>query len=328
MSEINITWRQQHYNGGCASACVAMLLSGYSIDKRDDDIITEAKMPYRVAFDPADGGRFTAGIMMDTNEVFNSMLVQHRMMLSGTGTRNWAEFEESAAGLLGRGTPFMARVPTMAMPAQGYEVLRQRQQAGVRHHVVFRGVQDEKYAVLDPSGGLDRRREQPFDLVRDQVDLRVSKTVLRAAMELSGRETVLCFLDKWDGKQAEAILETLNRTRTALDALVKAADGLGANIAGSPAAKHEDILYDYLARCFKPIAMDWRTAIEAQRTKGKQQFDLIEQLYNLQDLIMKQQKELEAKPGIGIDFCAELSKTAQRIQQVAQGHLSSAYSIR
>jgi hypothetical protein len=328
MSEINIVWKQQHYNGSCASACLAMLLSGYSIDKRDDDIITETKMPYRVAFDPADGGRFTAGVLMDSNEVFNSMLLHHRLMLTGPKARNWTDFQQTAGEQLAKGRPFMARVPTMALTSPGYEQLRQRRQAGIRHNVVFLEIRDERYRILDPWGGLDRTKEQVYADIRDHVDLMISKKILQPAMELSGKETSIGFLDKWNGKQAEAILETLNRTRAALDALVKTAEKFGADITGSPASKHEDILYDYLGRCFKPIALDWRTAIEAQRERGQAQYQLIGELYDLQEIIIKQQKALEAQPGIGREFCTELVKSTRRVQQAAQAHLSSAYSIK
>ncbi|GEM_PF-5642740 len=325
---MDITWKQQHYNNSCASACVAMLLSGYGIDKKDDDVITEAKMPYRVAYDPADGGSFKAGVLMESDEVFNSMLQHHRLMLVGPRGLDSAAFVREADGLLAKGKPFMAGVPTMAVPSPAYDEVRKRRLSGIKHCIVFHGMDTDVYLVYDPSGGLDRRNAHQFQEVREKVDLKLSKTLLGQAMSMSQDSFSIGYLDKWDGKQAEAILETLNRTRTALDEFVNAADRFGADITGSPAAKHEDILYDYLARCFKPVAMDWRTAIEAQRTKGKQQFDLIGKLYDLQDLIMRQQKELEAKPGIGVGFCAELAKLAAGIRQEAQGHLSSAYSLR
>ena len=62
---MNVIWKQQHFNNSCASACVAMLLSQYGIDKQDDDVITETMMPYRIQYHPEDGGSFMAGVLLD-----------------------------------------------------------------------------------------------------------------------------------------------------------------------------------------------------------------------------------------------------------------------
>lgn len=325
---MDITWKQQHFNNSCACACLAMLLSRYGIDKQDDDVSTESKMPYRVRFEPGDGGFFVAGIMDQPPEVFNSMLQKHRLMMARPALKDRLEFLKAADGLLSQELPFITTVPTHILPTPGYDQVRQRGETGRNHAVVIYATDGRDFSLLDPSGGLDRTKTQVFGMIRAQVDLRVGRETLCNELEARKRPFLADSLTKWDGKQAMAILDLLNQTRAALDALVQTAERFGAEMQKSPPDRHEDMLYDYLGRCFKPIALDWRTAIEAQKGRAKAQFDLIEQLYGLQDLIVKQQKELDGKPGIGPEFCAELSKSALRIQQAAQAHLSTAYSIR
>lgn len=323
---MDIQWRQQHHNDACA--CLAMLLSGYAVDVQDDDVITETKMPYRVRYDPGEGGRFTAGLGDRSPEVFNSMLQRHRLMISDSRTADWEEFSRAAEERLSRQEPFMADIPLHVIPSPAYERFRQRRDAGLRHTVAFYAGDDAAFSILDPWAGLDREAFYRFAEVREKVDLRVEKAALRRELVPQNGAWRIESLKPWDGKQAMSILNLLNQTREALDALVLNAGKFGTEVGGSPAEQHERILYDHLGRCFKPIALDWRTAIEAQKGRAKAQFDLIEQLYGLQELIVKQQKELDQKPGIGREFCAELSKSTLRIQQAAQAHLSTAYSIR
>lgn len=325
---MEIKWRQQHYNNSCACACLAMLLSRYGIDKQDDDVITESKMPYRVRFEPGDGGHFVAGIEDQSPEVFNSMLQKHRLMLARPAHKDRLEFLREADGLLSLDVPFMTTVPTHILPSTGYDQLRQRGEVRRNHAVVVYATDGREFSLLDPSGGLDRTKPQVFEMIRAQVDLRVSRDALCDELELRKRPYLVDSLTKWDGKQAIAILDLLNRTRAALEEFVKAADKFGPDIQRSTPDRHEDILYDYLGRCFKPIALDWRTAVEAQKERGQAQYQLIGEMYDLQETIMGQQKALEAKPAIGAEFCAKISESARKIQQAAQAHLSSAYSIR
>ncbi len=323
---MDIQWKQQHHNDACA--CLAMLLSGYAVNVQDDDVITESKMPYRVRFEPSDRGFFVAGLGDQTPEVFNSMLQKHRLMMSGQPAAGWLEFSKAADERLAGGGPFMASLPFRSLPCPAYERFRLGAGPGPRHAVVLYAAEEKAYRALDPWGGLDREGYFRFAEVKSQVDLEIEKSALRREMDLDGGSWEMRYLVPWNGKQAMSILDLLNRTRKALEAFVLATGKFGAEIAASPAEKHEGILYDYLGRCFKPIALDWRTAIEAQKGRGKTQFDLIEKLYGLQESIMRQQKELDQKPGIGKEFCAELSKLALAIQQAAQAHLSSAYTIR
>jgi hypothetical protein len=325
---VEIKWRQQHYNNSCACACLATLLSRYGIDKQDDDVITESKMPYRVRFEPGDGGYFVAGILDQSPEVFNSMLQKHRLMLARPALKDRTEFLKEAEGLLSLDVPFMTTVPTHILPSPGYDELRQRGEVRRNHAVVVYAADGREFSVLDPSGGLDRTKTQVFEMVRSQVDLRVGREALCAELEARRRPFLVDSLAKWDGKQAVAILDLLNRTRAALEEFVKAADRFGADVQGSSPDRHEDILYDYLGRCFKPIALDWRTAVEAQKERGQAQYRLIGEMYDLQEAIMGQQKELESRPSIGADFCKKISESARRIQQSAQAHLSSAYTLR
>ena len=324
---MNVQWRQQHYNNSCACACVAMLLSGYGIDKQDDDVITEAKMPYRLEHDPAQGGSFTAGVLVQAPEVFNSMLQGHQLMLYGPSAKSWNEFQRAADGCLSRQAPFMTSLPVYILPSPGYDQFRQRGDKGRRHAVVVYSTDGQSYSVMDPLGGLDRTKTHLFSNVQTQVDLRVDKTALSEGLESSGRPYPVHSLQKWDGKQAMAILDVLNRTRATLAAFVLTVERFGAEIAKSPADRHEDVLYDYLGRCFKPIALDWRTAIEAQKGRGQPQYQLIEEQYNFQDLIMKQQKQMKEQPAIGAEFCDALVKSSQRIIQLSAAHLSTAFSI-
>lgn len=323
---MDIQWKQQHHNDACA--CLAMLLSGYAVDVQDDEIITESKMPYRVRFEPGDGGYFVAGLGDQSPEVYNSMLQRHRMMMACQKASGWTEFAKAADERLARKEAFMIHLPFRALPCPAYERFRQGAGAGPRHAVVLYASDESSYQAFDPWGGLDREGYYRFDEVRPKVDLRVEKPVLRREMDLDGGPWEIRYLVPWDGKQAMSILDLLNRTREALDAFVLTAARFGEEVAGSPAERHEKTLYDYLGRCFKPIALDWRSAIEAQQGRGRAQFDLIEKLYNLQELIMKQQKELDQRPGIGREFCADLSKLALAVQQASKAHLSSAYSIR
>lgn len=328
MSESNINWKQQHYNNSSACACLAMLLSRYGIDKQDDDVITESKMPFRVHFEPGDGGYFVAGIEDQSPEVFNTMLQKHRLMLSRPALKDRAEFLKAADGLLSLDVPFMTTAPTHILPSPGYDELRRRGDVRRSHAVVVYATDGGDFNVLDPSGGLDRTRTQVFEMIRSQVDLRVGRDALCSELEARRRPFLADSLAKWDGKQAMAILDLLNRTRSALEEFVKAAERFGSEINKSSPDRHEDILYEYLGRCFKPIALDWRTAIEAQKERGQAQYQLIGEMYDLQEIIMRQQKELESRPTIGAEFCAKISESARRIQQAAQAHLSSAYTIR
>lgn len=43
---MGLKWKMQHINNGCASACFAMLLSHYGIDKEDFEVIEETYMPF------------------------------------------------------------------------------------------------------------------------------------------------------------------------------------------------------------------------------------------------------------------------------------------
>lgn len=325
---MEIKWKQQHFNNSCACACLAMLLSRYGVDKQDDDVITESKMPYRVRFEPGEGGYFVAGILDQSPEVFNSMLQKHRLMMARPALRDRLEFLKEADGLLALDVPFMITVPTHILPSAGYDQLRQRGEVRRNHAVVVYATDGKEFSLLDPSGGLDRTKTQVFEMVRAQVDLRLSRDALCGEIELRKRPFLADSLTKWDGKQAVAILDLLNRTREALEEFVKTADRFGADIQKATPDRHEDILYDYLGRCFKPIALDWRTAVEAQKERGQAQYQLIGGMYDLQEAIMKQQKELEANPAIGAGFCAKISESARRIQQASQAHLSSAYTIR
>ncbi len=325
---MDIKWRQQHFNNSSACASLAMLLSRYGIDKQDDDIITESKMPYRVRYEPGGGGYFVAGIEDQSPEVFNSMLQKHRLMLARPALKGRQEFLKEADRLLSLEVPFMSTVPSHILPSPGYEALRQRGEVRRSHAVVVYATDGMEFSILDPSGGLDRTKTQVFEMIRSQVDLRIGRDALCAELEARGRPFLADSLAKWDGKQAVAILDLLNRTRAALEEFVKAADRFGAEVQGSSPDRHEDILYDYLGRCFKPIALDWRTAVEAQKERGQAQYKLIGEMYDLQEAIMAQQKELEARPTIGAGFCAKIAESARRIQLAAQAHLSSAYTIR
>jgi len=325
---MDIKWKQQHFHNSCACACLAMLLSKLGIDKQDDDVITEAKMPYRIRFVAGHGGYLIAGTEDRAAEVFNTMLQKYQLMLARPEPRDRQEFLTLAEALLSRGTPFMSTVPTHILPSSGYDPLRQRGEVRRIHTVVIYAADGGDFSLLDPSGGLDRTKPQVFEMVRDRVDLRLSREVLCRELEAKQRPFTADSLTKWDGRQAMAILDLLNQTRAALEQFVKMTEQFGADIQKNSPDRHEDILYDYLGRYFKPVALDWRTAIEAMKERGQAQYQLIGALYDLQETIMKQQKALEEKPGIASDFCTELIKLAQRIYQTSQAHLSSAYSIR
>lgn len=325
---MDIKWKQQHFHHSCACACVAMLLSPLGIDKQDDDVVTETKMPYRVRFLSAHGGYLVAGIEDRAPEVFNTMLQRYQLMLARPELKDKREFLKQAGALLSQGKPFMTIVPTHIIPSPGYDHLRQRGEVRQSQAVVVYAIDGDQFRLLDPSGGLDRSKPQVFEMIRDRVDLRLSGESLCRELEARQRPFLVDSLSQWDGKQAMAILDLLNQTRTALDEFVKAAERFGAEVLQAAPEKQEDLLYNYLGRYFKPVALDWRTAIEAMKDRGQAQYQLISELYDLQDIIMEQQRALESRKAITADFCHRLAASAQKVRQLASAHLSSAYAIR
>ncbi len=239
---MTVFWKLQHYNNSCASACMAMLLSRYNIDKQDADVIVESGMPYLVRLN--EDGSFSAGALVQDKETFDTMLTAYGLELVENRHSDWPSFIGNADDLLQSGTPFMTGI------------LRPNQSGS--HAVVFYEKDGEDYLFLDPDAGLDRTREHRYEDVREQVTGRFSRSRFR---EAANSRHVIGYLAK-TSKNPPDLRTALQRS---IDAMNVYREAVEKRLAGMETPDYESF-FRFIIDIVKPIALDLCTAIQVSGT--------------------------------------------------------------
>ncbi len=236
---MTVSWRMQHYNNSCASACMAMLLSQHSIDKQDRDVIIETQMPWLVRLDTSSMS-YRAGVLVQDKETFDLMLNRYGLEFIEYQHADWQEYIDRADNLLSRGTPFMTGIMSSSHSGS--------------HAVVFY----DAYRALNPDTGLDRAQEYAFEDVREHVEMSFT---LEQFEEMANPNLVIGCLAEASGKTADRDV-ALQRSRKAMSVY---ADIVRQRLS-SIATPDYDAFFRFIIDVVKPIALDLCTAIQISGT--------------------------------------------------------------
>jgi len=320
---VKLKWKMQHIHNGCASACFAMLLSHYGIDKEDFEVIEETYMPFLVYYD-AEGDIFKAGVMMQNYDTFNNMSQKYHLEYVENGCSTWDVFSKEADNLLKGDNPFMTGVAKGFIPSKGYDEIRKTDKESGGHAIVIYKKDNNFFWALDPSGGLDRNKDYRFADVRELVEIKISSSQLKEGIEnKEGKRFLIGYLRKSDSFDTKSLNEQLGISRKAMLVFKTKMHNFRAILSKDPETNNYRRYMRYVFNYIKPIAMDFRNAIEAIQNKTDIQKDLISRLKRLQQTAVSYQRNVKSQSTEDEDFFIVLRSLANLVYELSLRHFDS-----
>ena len=175
---MDIKWKQQHINNACVSACLAMLLSQYKIEKEDSEIIYESKMPCLVEYNE-EFKAFGAGVLMQNEEILNIVPNKHGLEFVHNEFKDYEDYLIFVENLLKNDIPFMTGIAKGFLPSPGYA--QDKNISG--HAVIIYKNEGDIFYILDPDGGIQRNKQNNFKEIEKYVSYKMNKKDLQAGLE-------------------------------------------------------------------------------------------------------------------------------------------------
>ncbi len=139
---MQIKWKQQHLNNSCASACLAMLLSNFGIDKEDLDVIAESKMPFLLKYEE-EGDSFSAGMLVQESGIFNFVVSNYGLKFFQLELQNRDEYFSKARELSESNIPFMTGISSQHLYPFSHK-------NNLDHAIVVDDLKDNSFHILNP----------------------------------------------------------------------------------------------------------------------------------------------------------------------------------
>jgi len=284
---ISLKWKQQHLNSSCASACVAILLSNFDIDKEDIDVIIESKMPYLLEYD-FDSNTLRAGVMMQEDWVFNNMLINYNLELCSEQIQSKNFALSTIDKLLNNNAAFMIGLPTFFLPPNAYNISTNINDNNKKHAIVVYKKENNNFFIYDPDGGINRLINNTFDNVKDHVSYVLSDKKLNDALDYRQSNIIIGYIQK----NTNTINKIRCRHPNIPEAIIKYQDAVSLffnDFANTEITK--DTFMTFIMSFIKPLAMDLRSALEVIKQKNIYQIELIKSLNNLQSIALAFQRK-------------------------------------
>ena len=313
----------QHINNGCASACFAMLLSHYGIDKEDFDVIEETYMPFLICYD-AESDIFKSGVMMQNYNTFNNMSQKYHLEYVEKECVDWDVFSDEADKLLKRNNPFMTGIAKGFIPSGGYDEIRKTNNKSGGHAIVIYKKDNNLFWALDPSGGLERNKNYRFANVKELVEIEISSSQLKEGIEnKEGKHFLIGYLQKSDSFDTKSLNEQIEISKKAMytfkTKMYNFKTILREDLETNKYQKYMKYVFNYI----KPIAMDFRNAIEAIQNKTDIQKDLVSKLEKLQLITVEYQRDMK-RDSIGNDnYFVELASLTDLVYEASLCHFDN-----
>ena len=297
-SILKIQWKQQHINNACAPACVAMLLSHHNILKEDFDIIYESKRPYMVEFNEHQNS-FCAGILIQSDEIMNIVPNKFDLKFILNKFDNFDNYYEHAVLLMKNKTPFITSLAQGFIPSPGYTKNKSK---GGHAIVVYKLINDEFY-FLDPDGGINRKKENKFEEVSEQVSYKIHKKEMKDILTIRNKY-IISTLEKFVDFQTESDIPLLlDNSKKAISKLSHVSKNELLRIISNDKSVDYNDFYSFIIRIIKPFALDLKNALITIPNPTNHEKELIVKLNELFDESLSIQRMLKANPKIDIEIC-------------------------
>ncbi|MBA7602984.1 hypothetical protein ES703_10081 [subsurface metagenome] len=324
---MGLKWKMQHINNGCASACFAMLLSHYGIDKEDFEVIEETYMPFLVYYD-IERDIFRAGVMMQNHDTFNNMSKKYHLEFVESKCSSWDIFFEQVSSLLKNNNPFMTGIAKGFIPSKAYDEIRKTNNKSGGHTIVIYKKDNNLFWALDPSGGLDRSKGYQFADVKELVEIKINSKQLKEGIESKeGKRFLIGYLRKSDSFDTKSLDEQIEISRKAMLTFKTKMHNFKTILSKDPETNNYRKYMKYVFNYIKPITMDFRNAVEAIKNKTDTQKILISKLKKLQQITISCQRNIKRNGVENDDYFAELASLTDLIHETILCHLNSLSKI-
>ncbi len=320
---MGLKWKMQHINNGCASACFAILLSQHGIDKEDFEVIEETYMPFLVYYD-IERDIFRAGVMMQNYDTFNNMSKKYHLEYVENEYSTWDAFSGGANNLLKSNNPFMTGMARRFIPPRAYDEIRKTNKKSGGHAIVIYKKDNNFFWALDPSGGLDRNKDHQFKDVKKIVSIKINSQQLKEGIEnKEGKRFLIGYLRKLDSCDTKSLNEQIEISRKAMLTFKTKMHNFKVILSKAPETNNYQKYMKYVFNYIKPIAMDFRNAIEAVKNKTDTQKDLVSKLKKLQEIAVAYQRKIKRNGVDNDDFFEELVSLTDLIYEASLCHFNN-----
>jgi len=289
---MNIKWKMQHIRNSCASACLAMLLSKYNIDKEDYEIIEETYMSYLIKYDESKDF-FTAGVMFQSPDVFNFLLCKYGLMFDEISCINWDDFLAKAEKLLHLYTPFMTGLNPKYISSGGYDKIRDNEKISRRHTIVIYKMDGMTFNILDPSGGLNRAKEYEYETIKDYVDIKISFREMQRAIDDIEAPFKIGFIKENIDLKSYDLNDYIDESIKAISKFNELMKNFEEKIVNIEDEEIYELYMRYVFRYIKPITVDLLSAFEAIQNKTELHSKIIKLLSEFQQVAIEFQRRLK-----------------------------------
>jgi hypothetical protein len=318
-----IQWKQQHLNNSCAWACLAMLFSRWGIDIDDRELVASSLLPYVLTHHMnGDDDYLSAGVLRQSVDIFNRVSAPYGMRCTEHRLASWSEYEHIAMMLLQHTTPFFTGISAKALPTPAYETLRQGDAPDRGHAIVIFRHANDVWHGFDPAADLDRRREYVFADIADRVTVTLSTEAFQTGMlHKPGTRFLLLFAEPDACDERVPISTYVEQSRVALSIFSEKMDALLGSLASSASCSSE-VFHDVLFHYIKPVALDFRVALDVVMPKTAEQQELSQVLREFQDHILTIQASFREAEPKQLDNLQHVSELVGRIVALSGQHLN------
>ncbi|MCK4311932.1 MAG: C39 family peptidase [Candidatus Cloacimonetes bacterium] len=316
---LKIKWKQQHINNSCASACLAMLLSNYGIDKEDYDVIEESKMPYLIKYDK-ENDSYHSGMLVQNDEIFNIMTLKYRMEFFHNEFKNWDEYFRKAKELLTDNIPFMTGISIKFIPSSGYDNAKNITSS---HAIVIDNFKNNCFHILDPDAGLLRDKRYNFDEIKEFVCLNITLENFRKGIEnKKGKKFLIGYLNNSKSSNNIDFNKLIQQSKRAIELYPQRIQNIKNKFVDNEKNSYEDF-HSFIIRYIKPLAIDLKNALKTIKNKNNPQNNLIETLQNYQNFVLEFQIKVQNMNMNYLEFFEEIFIRADEIKKLILQHLKS-----
>ena len=308
---MDIQWKQQHINNACVPACVAMLLSQHNIQKEDYEIIFESKRPYLIEFNKSNIS-FNAGVLIQSSEVMNIVPNKYNLGMIHNEFSNFDCYLDKAKKLLNNNTAFLTSLAQGYIPSAGYKQNKNRN----GHAVIVYKIKNDRFYFLDPDGGVNRRKNNRFDKVKDLVSYNIHKIEVQKILKIQNKFVIGHLTEQTRNKPN--ILNLLIDSKQVFNNLSKIFRNQMTAMINENGKCNYDQFYKFILQIIKPVALDFKNALLTIPNPSNREQVLISKLDELFTNTLIIQKSLKDNPDLIIrEYFDSLSEMIDKVQHVA-----------